>query len=114
MTNLQFLLASGDKLPLKCSVFSSPLGRCFKSSSRIKIGGGLSSKIAALMIISNAVTLINAINLNAVANLKSFTFPPDGSERLIRHIKGKSLSNYASPSSGEAYRDRQLTPNFVL
>ena len=33
---------------------------------------------------------------------------------LIRMRSFHILSNYASPSSGEAYRDRQLTTNFEL
>ena len=36
------------------------------------------------------------------------------SSRQALQTKGKLFSNYASPSSGEAYRDRQLTTNFEL
>ena len=46
--------------------------------------------------------------------MEKFSQPADenGHVLLATWVLGISLDNYASPSSGEAYRDRQLTINF--
>ena len=44
-------------------------------------------------------------------HIKIFEYKPD---IVKQHILCPPLANYASPSSGEAYRDRQLTTNFEL